>query len=107
MRRADCATEADMLTRSLKAACAAAMLFSAAPAMAGPNAAQSLHSTATVGQVSTAPPKNHINPHLTVGECQGLGGKVIPRAGCDSTFACTTTDKNGVIHEACINAAKH
>jgi hypothetical protein len=71
------------------------------------NTTQSLHSSATVGQVSSAGLASKVRPHLTVGECQGLGGKVIPKAGCASTFGCTTTDKNGVVHEACVNASQH
>jgi hypothetical protein len=41
---------------------------------------------------------------LTEAECTGLGGKVVTvLQGCSATGkVCYTTDKNGVIHHACI-----
>jgi hypothetical protein len=40
---------------------------------------------------------------LSNAECTGLGGKVIEALqGCSSGKVCYTTDKNGVLHHACI-----
>jgi hypothetical protein len=40
---------------------------------------------------------------LSNAECTGLGGKVVDVVhGCGSGKICYTTDKNGVIHHACI-----
>ena len=40
---------------------------------------------------------------LSNAECTGLGGKVVDVVhGCGSGKVCYTTDKNGVIHHACI-----
>ena len=39
-------------------------------------------------------------------ECTGLGGKVSAAVKCATGSACYTTDKDGVIHMACITNKK-
>jgi len=39
---------------------------------------------------------------LSSGECKGLGGQVIAVSDCKGFDACITTDKDGVIHKACL-----
>lgn len=44
---------------------------------------------------------------LTEGECTGLGGKVSGATKCaNGGLGCYTTDKDGVIHMACITNKK-
>jgi hypothetical protein len=56
----------------------------------------------------TVPSRTGTAP-LTEGECTGLGGKSISTDAsfCASGKVCVTTDKDGVVHHACINAEKH
>ena len=58
----------------------------------------------------TAPKRSTTVAPLTEGECVGLGGKIrvfYPDNTCATGKLCITTDKDGVIHSACINAEKH
>ena len=43
---------------------------------------------------------------LTEGECTGLGGKVDAAVKCSGGQGCYTTDKDGVIHMACLTNKK-
>ena len=97
----------------LTAACALSLIFAAAVAVGAQSLAAPMHAPSTTGEVRTAGGQaasgglSEAHPHLTVGECQGLGGKVVPYGGCGSTFACQAVDKNGVVHQACITSDKH
>ncbi len=76
---------------------AAALLL---PIFAGPTAAIEKKGPPTGVAVKNKPTR----APLSEPECTGLGGKVLSIAGaCESTGKqCVTTDKNGVIHQACI-----
>ena len=88
------------------------VMFAAAAAVGGLALAAPTHTSSTVGEArpgggQTVTNLGEAHPNLTVGECKGLGGKVVPFGGCGSTFACQAVDSNGVVHQACITAAKH
>src|SRR5438128_2716163 len=79
---------------------------SSGPAV-GPAQGETMAPTAprkSTGPIRPTPVPGRKIVQLTEGECAGLGGKVlsIPVAYCSSGSLCSTTDKNGVIHEACI-----
>jgi hypothetical protein len=68
---------------------------------------------ATIGQVQSqssakAPPQAHND--LSEEECTGLGGTNMDSAAslnCKSGRMCVRADKNGVLHQSCINATAH
>jgi hypothetical protein len=79
---------------------------SSGPAV-GPARGETMAPTApgkSTGPIRPTPIPGRKNVQLTEGECEGLGGRVlsIAVAYCKSGSLCSTTDKNGVIHEACI-----
>jgi len=41
--------------------------------------------------------------NLSEAECTGLGGKVVPVTDCKGFDACITTNKDGVVHKACLS----
>jgi hypothetical protein len=47
-----------------------------------------------------------VKPALTTAECAGLGGTASANVGCPGD-ACYTTNKDGVVHWACIDEVKH
>ena len=96
--------------RHLAAAFALAALCAAATAagglaLAAPHASTAGAARPAGGQTVTNLGEAH--PNLTVGECKGLGGKVVPYGGCGSTFACLAVDSHGIVHQACITSDKH
>ena len=57
-------------------------------------------------QIPVVRPTKIAPSNLTQGECEGLGGTVIHQINgntCASGYVCSTTDKIGVIHRACIS----
>jgi hypothetical protein len=52
------------------------------------------------------PSKTSKGVPLTEGECTGLGGKVDNAVKCSGGLVCLTTDRDGVVHSACITKLK-
>jgi hypothetical protein len=98
--------------RDLKATPPVAILLGAALVLAGAAAAEPVHTSSSAdqvrpigGQTATGSTKSRMHSYLSVSECKGMGGTVVPAGGCESTFTCKRADKNGVIHQSCINTA--
>jgi hypothetical protein len=87
-------------------AIAGAAIASAQTPQAKPDAAPDRAGTAAPpGAVAKPAPSQSASADLSQAECTGLGGKVVTTfpIACASGSACYTTDKNGVVHHACIN----
>jgi len=54
-------------------------------------------------QQTPANPPGKVKPAMSTNECNGLGGTVAREGTCMSAFTCITSDKDGVLHQTCID----
>jgi len=81
-------------------------LLMALPAVAAAPAF-AIENTQSGGAASVKPapanPPGKVKPAMSTNECHGLGGTVVREGTCMSAFTCITSDKDGVLHQTCID----